>query len=341
MSESRVKISIVFPSFNGEEVIYNNLKSIQKLSNLNEIELIIIDNNSNDSTIDIIKSFKDIKINLIEQKENLGFAKACNIGVKKSKGEYIFITNQDVTFPRDFFTNLITIYREIRQKEAKDFFLCPAVVFSNMMINYFGAKIHFLGFSYTTNMYQIIPKKKSIFKTQKISGVSMFLKKKIFLEFNGFDSIFFMYQEDTDLSLKALRNQVNVYTTNRTLLHHQKEHLLLNNFTYYYIERNRYLCLLKNYKDLKNLVPYIIISEIILLFQAFLIKKLKIRFKIYKFFIQNNKLIHDLRFKSNNCSSPKIRKQQLSSNLDIVLFKELRGNIKLFKILIRILNLIF
>ena len=63
MNNNQTKISILFPSFNGEQFLKKNLESIQNLKNLNEIEVLIIDNNSKDSSIEIISSYKD-KINL-------------------------------------------------------------------------------------------------------------------------------------------------------------------------------------------------------------------------------------------------------------------------------------
>ena len=126
---SEVLISIIFPSFNGEDVLYKNLHSIQNLINLNEIEIVIIDNNSKDSTKTLVKSFKELNINFIEQKSNLGFAKACNIGVSHSKGKYIFITNQDVIFPSDFFVVILKLFKEL--KYLKDIILCPSIVFLN------------------------------------------------------------------------------------------------------------------------------------------------------------------------------------------------------------------
>ena len=338
-NNSDILISIIFPSFNGEEVLYNNLHSIQNLINLNEIELVIIDNNSEDSTKKIVKSFKELNINLIEQKSNLGFAKACNIGVLHSKGKYIFITNQDVIFPSDFFFVLLKLFKEL--KYSKDIILCPSIVFQgNNDINYFGAKIHFLCFSYTPEMYQELPKTKKTFRTLKTSGGSMFLKKDTFLKLNGFDPYFFMYHEDTDFALKAIRNHISIFTTNETLLYHQKDHFLLSDFTYYYIERNRYLCLFKHLDNLKSLIPYIFLSELMLLFHAFLLKKLKLRFKIYKFFIQNYKEIKNLRLSKTNQKNLKIRKKQLSSNLDLIILGKSLRNDTLLIFFLKVINLI-
>ena len=57
MTSFDIKFSIIFPSYNGESLVPNCLKSIENLDNINEVELIIIDNNSTDSTLEVIKSF--------------------------------------------------------------------------------------------------------------------------------------------------------------------------------------------------------------------------------------------------------------------------------------------
>ena len=189
MNEKKPQISIVYPSFNGEPYLKKNLDSIKNLTNLDEVELVIVDNNSTDLTIKLIESYKNkIKIKLINKKINIGFAKGCNIGVINASGEFIFITNQDTIFPQNFFESLLNIYR--KYKKEKEIIISPALVFNSNKIHYFGAKLHFLGFSYTPNMYKKIPKKHSTFKTLKAAGCSIFMKKNTFLNLNGYDSFF-------------------------------------------------------------------------------------------------------------------------------------------------------
>lgn len=338
MNNSNIKISIVFPSYKGENVIYNNLKSIINLNNSSEIELIIVDNDSNDSTKEIIKSFKNINIHLIELKKNIGFSRACNIAVSKTKGEFIFITNQDVDFPKDFFEILLNLYGKIKKNE--EVIISPAIVFPGKYINYFGAKVHFLGFSYSPDMYQKIPKTFLTFKTLKASGCGMFMKRSVFIEMNGFDPYFFMYHEDTDFSLRAIRNGISIYTTNETLLHHQKIHMTINKFTYYNIERNRYIVLYKNIKSIKALAPFVIVSEIMLFFQAILTKKIKLRLRIYKFLIQNYVLIKRLRFNKFNCQSKRLKRLDLDRDLDPIILGRLLSNVKILRYFLKIINLV-
>ncbi|MHA1294909.1 MAG: glycosyltransferase family 2 protein [Promethearchaeota archaeon] len=150
-----------------------------------------------------------------------------------------------------------------------------------------------------------------------------------------------MYHEDTDFSLKALRNNIPIYTTNKTVLRHQKLHMMLNDFTYYYLERNRYIILYKNIKNLRNLAPYLIISEFMLLFQSILTKKFKVRLRIYKFLIQNNKQLRDIRKHARNSRTLKIKKEELSSNFDDLLLGRFPSQVKVLKYFLKLINFIF
>jgi len=291
-------ISIIFPSFNGEKVIRRNLDSIKNLSNISDIEILIIDNNSTDSTKKIINSFNTLNISQIQMNSNLGFAKACNIGVKESLGHYIFITNQDVIFPIEFFEVTLELFLNLEEKFG-ELILCPAIVFTNNTINYFGGKIHYSCISYTPKMYLQMPEEIQILKTIKVSGCSMFLRKQTFLDLNGFDSKFFMYKEDIDLGLRAIRKNIKVYTTNKVQLIHQKRHMILDDFSYYFLERNRYLCLVKHIKKLKKIIPFLIFIELILLIQSILEKKIHNKIKTYKFILFNFKKLKRIRQNSN------------------------------------------
>ena len=71
------KIAVVIVTFNGEIWIKKNLNSL--LNSNYPIEIIIVDNASTDKTINIIKEFSSIE--LIQNKNNLGFGKANNIGI--------------------------------------------------------------------------------------------------------------------------------------------------------------------------------------------------------------------------------------------------------------------
>ena len=337
MNESKPRISIIYPSFNGEPYLKKNLDSIKNLTNLNEIELIIVDNNSTDLTIKIIESYKNkIRIKLIKNKVNIGFAKGCNIGVINANGDFIFITNQDTIFPQNFFESLLIIYQ--KYKKEKEIIISPALVFNSNKIHYFGAKMHFLGFSYTTELGQPLPKNKSVNLTKRFSGATLFMKKNLFLELGKFDPRFFMYCEDTDLSLRALRREIPIYTTNITYLIHQKEDWFMSDFQYFLLERNRILTFIKNISEIKKIFPIFLLTELSLLFHSILLKKFKIRIAIYRNLFKHLKKLKVLR-KNSRKESELISYHFFSKTLDPILIGEFQS-LPVFRRLLKFFNLI-
>jgi len=98
-------ISINILTYNGENLIEQCLKSALEQTYEN-LEILVIDNNSTDKTVEkiqIIKSkFQTTSIKFIKNEENLGFAAGHNLGIRESRGEYVLCLNQDVILDKDF-----------------------------------------------------------------------------------------------------------------------------------------------------------------------------------------------------------------------------------------------
>ena len=82
-----MKISIIIPTFNSSETIQDTINSII-LQNFKNYEIIIVDNNSKDKTIEIIKNNRLIDVKFIIEKDN-GVYDAINKGIKLSTGKII------------------------------------------------------------------------------------------------------------------------------------------------------------------------------------------------------------------------------------------------------------
>ena len=105
------KIAVVIVTFNGEIWIKKNLISLFK-SNY-PIDIIIVDNASTDETINIIQEFSAVE--LIQNKNNLGFGKANNIGIDlalKKGADAIFLLNQDTWIFENTISNLAEVLFE-------------------------------------------------------------------------------------------------------------------------------------------------------------------------------------------------------------------------------------
>lgn len=86
--------SIIIVNWNTAELLRNCLKSISKANPAGNYEIIVADNASSDNSVAMIRSeFPEVQ--LIENRENLGFARATNHGIRASRGEIILLLNSD------------------------------------------------------------------------------------------------------------------------------------------------------------------------------------------------------------------------------------------------------
>ncbi len=107
-------ISVVIVTFNGERFIRKNLESLYKQSLLPG-EIIIIDNASGDSTLEIVsKEFPQVKF--LRNEKNYHYAKAVNIGVEEAMGDLVLILNQDIVLEEKCIEMLFKRYTREREK---------------------------------------------------------------------------------------------------------------------------------------------------------------------------------------------------------------------------------
>ena len=89
-----MKLSIVIICWNDLEVLRNCLRSIYAGTHSTEFEIIVSDNGSNDGSIEFMRRYYP-KVRLLENRSNLRFSKANNVGIQACRGELILILNPD------------------------------------------------------------------------------------------------------------------------------------------------------------------------------------------------------------------------------------------------------
>ncbi len=98
------KISVLMPVYNGEKYVKEAVDSVLNQS-FKDFELIIVDNHSTDNTVNIIKSYTDPRIKIIENSENKGLIGSLNIGLKECSGTYTArLDHDDIALPHRFET---------------------------------------------------------------------------------------------------------------------------------------------------------------------------------------------------------------------------------------------
>lgn len=134
------KVSVIIPTYNAENVIVRTIKSIQKQTiGFENIELIIVDDNSNDSTKSILKEYESKYPNMkcILKDDNSGTpSRGRNIGIDNASSEYIMFIDQDDQYVEDMCE---TLYNAIKKYDV-DIVMCDYKTINNNEFSSFGPK---------------------------------------------------------------------------------------------------------------------------------------------------------------------------------------------------------
>jgi len=221
-----MKVSVVIPNFNGKHFLNNCLNSLKHEEDYIH-DVIIIDNGSTDGSQDFIKNkiinndiknYFNFKIYLIENKDNLGFSKAVNQGIKKSYCELVFLINNDVELAKDCISNLIKC---INSNEDIFSVATKMIQFANReLIDDAGDQYTIFGWTKKVGNNKNVANYKhprEIFSS--CAGAALY-KKSVFDEIGYFDENFFAYLEDVDIGFRALiEGYKNVYCPDAHVFH--------------------------------------------------------------------------------------------------------------------------
>jgi len=228
-----IDLSIIIVNYNVKEFLKNLLHSIHKASQNLSIELIVVDNASDDGSVEMIKEkFPDVI--LIANERNLGFGKANNIGLKKAKGKYILLINPDTLVAEDTFIKLIEFFET--HPEAG---MAGCKILNPDGTLQLACRRSFPGpwtsFTKVTGLSSLFPKSKlfarynltyldenQTYEVDAISGSFMMLRKEVYEKVGGFDEQFFMYGEDLDLCYRIQKAGYKIFYVHSTQIIHYK-----------------------------------------------------------------------------------------------------------------------
>jgi N-acetylglucosaminyl-diphospho-decaprenol L-rhamnosyltransferase len=189
------KVWVVIVTYNGAKWINRCLESI-KCSSINA-KVIIVDNDSKDDTQSIITT-KFPLYTLIQNKKNVGFGEANNIGIRyalQNGADYVALLNQDAWLHENALELLLTT----SEKYSEYGILSP------MFYSYDGNSLDpfLVKYIYPTNIKLasdvFFQGGQDVYEVGLMPAAMWFLKKEAVIEVGGFDPLFFMYGEDNDL----------------------------------------------------------------------------------------------------------------------------------------------
>lgn len=228
-------LSIIIVNYNVKEFLHNLLVSIEKASKDLSVQTIVVDNASEDGSVEFIKE-KFPSVNLIENKINLGFSKANNIGLKIADGKFLLLLNPDTLVQENTFTEMIKFF-----ESHTDAGMAGCKILNPDGTLQLACRRSFPGpwtsFSKVTGLSSLFPKSKlfarynltyldenEINEVDAISGSFMMLRKEVYEKIGGLDEIFFMYGEDLDWCYRVQRAGFKVfYVPSTQILHYKGE----------------------------------------------------------------------------------------------------------------------
>ena len=189
---SAPKVSIIIVNYNGKELLQKCLDSLLKV-NYDNFEIILVDNNSTDGTVEFItKNYPSLII--IKLDSNKGFAEPNNVAAKISKGKYLLFLNNDTVVTPNFISEMVKV-----METDKKIAICQSLLLKpDGSIDSSGDFIDHLGVVYNSKT-----KIDEIREVSSARGASMLVRSDIFEKLDGFDQKFFITFEDVDLCWRS------------------------------------------------------------------------------------------------------------------------------------------
>ncbi len=230
------QLSIIILSYNTKELLLRCLQSVDTaVKGLDNIEIIVVDNGSTDGTVGEIQN-DNSRLKVIRNEENLGFAKANNLGIKESSGKYILLLNSDTLLEKETIQKMIKFMEENPQigvatcrVEFPDGSLDPAC--------HRGFPTPWASLSYFLGLEKLFPESRlfgqyhlgylPINKPHEIdspSGAFYFLRREVLEKVGFLDEDYFMYGEDLDWSYRIKQAGFKIfYYPDAKITHFKKQ----------------------------------------------------------------------------------------------------------------------
>ena len=215
----QTKVSIVILTWNGLDYTKKCMESLKESIENKNYDVYVVDNGSTDDTLEYLSTLD--WINVIENKENLGFVRGNNIAINRINEGDIILLNNDIIITQN---NWIEELQKTAYKDEK------TGIVGCRLINEKGEFLHAGTFIYPETYWgqQIGGGQKNIGQYQddrEVQGVVFacaYIKRPVIDAIGGLNEMFFSYFEDTDYCLAAKKAGYNtVCCGSVTLIHYQ------------------------------------------------------------------------------------------------------------------------
>jgi hypothetical protein len=226
-------LSVIIVNYNVRQFLENALTSVYRAMEGLDGEVFVVDNASDDGSVEMVRA-KFPQVTLIENKANVGFAKANNVPLKQSRAEFILLLNPDTIVQEDTFRAMMGFFRETPnaglagckilnpdgtfQLPCRRSFPTPWVAFTKIFgLSTLFPKSRLFGKYNLTYLSE-----DETYEVDAVSGSFMFVRRDAFEKVGMLDETFFMYGEDLDWCYRFNEAGYKVYYFHETKIVHFK-----------------------------------------------------------------------------------------------------------------------
>lgn len=232
-----MQLSILIINYNVTALLRECLLSIEKYAANIDCEVIVVDNNSPDTSWRQLEQ-EFAKVRFIASEKNGGFAFANNLAAKYASGRYLLLLNPDTELEDDSLGEILAFCGRqknfgclgVRMHDAAGNFLPESKRSVPGIINSFEKLFTpFASDKTKKNYYRNDIPETAIAETEVVTGAFMLIERRVYQEIGGLDERYFMYGEDIDICVTLLRSgRRNWYYGRASILHHKGESTVKN-----------------------------------------------------------------------------------------------------------------
>ncbi len=290
-------LSIIIVNYNVQHFLHQCLKSIENAKQDIATEIFVVDNNSIDNSVNMLKDeFPYVKI--ISNTKNYGFAKANNQAIQQAKGEYILLLNPDTIIQENTLYKTINFLKKNRNAgalgvkmidgngkflpESKRSLPNPISAFYKI----FGLSNLFPKSKIFSQYHLTYLDKNKVQEIDVISGAFFMTRKKILNKIGLLDEKFFMYGEDIDLSYRVQKEGYkNFYFPKTSIIHYKGESTKKTSVNYILLFYNAMIIFVKKHYSKDRARPLVLMINLAIFFRAFISIMKQLIFKTIQPFI--------------------------------------------------------
>ena len=233
-----MKLSVVIVSYRVKHYLEQCIISVERATEGIDREIVVVDNHSDDGTVEFLKERFADRITLVESNHNLGFSKANNIAIRQTDSDYVLLLNPDTFIAEDSLRQVLTFMDEHPKcggcgvkmhnadgsvaRESRRGIPTPWVALQKM-----------LGRSGRYYMSHLPWDKPA--QIEAMSGAFCMLRREALNKVGLLDEDFFMYGEDIDLSYRLLKGGYENWYVPASIVHYKGESTQKSSFRYVHV----------------------------------------------------------------------------------------------------------